>query len=123
MKVPLKKGISRERMDINLAAYTLKISVPSIKFIKVLDLAGKINYKSKENSFLYEDDLLSCNLVKSEEGEVWDSLIESKLSKHELKARREEDIKLKEEEQQQYYKTVSDLKISELLLFFNFCRI
>lgn len=65
-----------DKIDINLARYTLKISVPSIKYWKVLDLGGSVNYKSKENSFLYSNNLLNCNLVKEDEGNNWELLIE-----------------------------------------------
>ena len=86
-----------DKIDINLASYTLKISVPSIKYWKVLDLGGRVDYKSKENSFLYSNNVLNCNLVKEEEVN-WEFLIEVKLSKDELKKRREEDMLQKEKE-------------------------
>jgi len=57
-----------DKIDIVLTRFTLKISVPEIKYWKVLDLGGSINYHSKENSFLYSNNVLNCNLVKENEG-------------------------------------------------------
>ena len=65
-----------DKFDIALSHYTLKIAVPEIKYWKVLDLGGGINYKSKENSFMYTNNVLNCNLVKENEGSNWESLIE-----------------------------------------------
>ena len=107
--------VSLKKIDIFMSDLVVKINVQENNFLKIFDLFAEIDYQNKENMITYENDTLDLYIIKHQQ-KFWDNLTTQKLNKEELRKRREDSYRRKEEIDKKFNVDRDDLKISIELL-------
>jgi len=111
LTIPIS-GVSLKKIDIDVCDLVLKVNVSANNYLKIFDFPHEIDYKNRENKTSYNDGILELYL-KKKEPMMWDSLTAQGLSKDDIRKRREESFKRREEDVAQSIAQQSDLKISK----------
>ena len=98
VQVPIPAHTTSKKLDIYVADLIFKVTSLEKKQTQIIDLWGKVDYRSHENKFVVETGLLRATLKKAEADQEWPSLAIEDISLAELKVRRKEsEVRLEEE--------------------------
>jgi len=103
------KGVSRKKIDIYYSDLVAKINCKENNFLKIFDFPEPIDHDSKENIIAFEDGVLDL-YIKKKEDKMWDDLVVKGLSKEEIRDRRKESFKRKDEAIEKAQTTRESLK-------------
>lgn len=110
IRLPIK-GTSIKKIEVEVSDLVLKVNVTEKNMVRVFDLKHEVEWQSKEQQSIYQNEVLEIQLIKKSE-EIWGELTEAKLSKEELKVRRADSLKRKEEVVAAQLKEYESLKYS-----------
>ena len=112
ISIPIS-GVSLKKIDVFMTDLSLKVNVKANNYLKIFDFPAEIDYKSRENKVSYNDGTLEL-YIKKVDSQMWDSLTVQGLSKDDIRKRRDESFKRREEAEAQLQSQRNDLKISKI---------
>lgn len=96
-------------MDVLITRDFLKVNAPSVRYVQVLDLYYPVDPEHPSTKVTLLDERLEVTLFKASPG-VWDSLQIFGLTKDELKARREESLRVYYAREEEKHKAAEQTK-------------
>lgn len=124
VNIPIS-SVSLKKIDVYMTDLVLKINVKENNFIKIFDFESEVDYRNRENKITYNNGVLEL-LIKKQQPKTWNSLVAQGLSKEEIRQRRDESFKRREDVESQLQAQRNDLKIRkdfELTIYLKIIRV